>query len=129
MLSTDTIHEFATGIAAVFGFRITGAVRRDDMAAMADRMLDIFEAHPKVDMLLVFETDQAAETGAMLSTDAVKAQFESLSKVRNYVVADAPGRTGGIVETMGKVMPVEARGFDTKAAAVDWLRAQPPLPA
>ncbi|WP_375259958.1 STAS/SEC14 domain-containing protein [Citreimonas sp.] len=125
MLNTATITEFDTALPKTYGFRITGKVTRDDMASMAERMLAAFDAHDKVDMLLVFETTETSETGASLSMDAMKAQFESLSKVRNYVVANAPGQAGGIVETMGKIMPVEARAFDTEAAALEWLRAQP----
>ena len=58
---------------------------------------------------------------------AMKAQVESLSKVRNYVVAQAPTHAGNMVETMDKMMPVASRAFDTEAAALDWLRTQPAL--
>jgi hypothetical protein len=125
MLSTANIKEFDAGLPKTCAFRITGRVSRDDMAAMSERMLAAFDAHDKVDMLLSFETDETSDPGASLSMDAMKAQFESLSKVRNYVVANAPGQAGGIVETMGKIMPVEARAFDTEASALDWLRQQP----
>ncbi|SDY20847.1 STAS/SEC14 domain-containing protein [Citreimonas salinaria] len=125
MLNTANITEFDAGLPATYAFRITGAVTRDDMAAMAERMLAVFDAHSKVDMLLVFETGTSSEPGASLSMDSMKAQVESLAKVRNYVVAQAPDRAGNMVETMGKLMPVEARAFDTEAEALDWLRAQP----
>lgn len=124
MLSTANIQEFDAGLPKTYAFRITGRVSRDDMTAMSDRMLTVFETHDKVDMLLSFETDQTSDPGASLSMDAMKAQFESLTKVRNYVVANAPGQAGGIVETMGKIMPVEARAFDTEAEAIDWLKGQ-----
>lgn len=124
MLMTKTIDEFETGIPAVYAFRIKDAVTRDDMAAMGERMTEVFDgAEDKVDMLLVFETDKTSEPGANLSTDAMKAQVKAMSKVRNYVVANAPGQAGGIVESMGKVMPVEARSFDTEEAAITWLRS------
>jgi Ni,Fe-hydrogenase III small subunit len=125
MLTTDTIREFDPGIADVHAFRITGAVTRDDMAAMGERMNTIFDAIPddkKVDMLLVFDTDRSAEAGANWSTDAMKAQAKAVTSVRNYVVANAPGDAGSIIETVGKAMPVEAKSFDSEEAAKAWLK-------
>jgi hypothetical protein len=123
MLTTETIKEFDPGIADVYAFRITGAVTRDDMAAMGERMNDVFgRTDDKVDMLLVFETERSSEPGASFSADAMTAQSKALTNVRNYVVANAPGQAGGIVESMGKVMPVEARSFDTEEAALAWLK-------
>ncbi|MBY6202192.1 STAS/SEC14 domain-containing protein [Maritalea mobilis] len=125
MLTTDTIQEFDPGIANVHAFRITGAVTRDDMAAMGERMNTLFDALPKdrkIDMLLVFDTDRSAEAGANWSTDAMTAQAKAVTNVRNYVVANAPGDAGGIVETVGRVLPVEAKSFDSEEAALAWLK-------
>jgi len=125
MLSTDTIQEFDPGIANVHAFRITGAVTRDDMAAMGERMNTLFDALPKdrkIDMLLVFDTDRSTEAGANWSTDAMTAQAKAVTNVRNYVVANAPGDAGGIVETVGRVLPVEAKSFDSEEAALAWLK-------
>ncbi len=129
MFSTAHVQEFPTEIPGLHAFRITGAVDRDDMKAMSHYMLDVFTDHDKVDMLLAFETQDASTAGSGLSWEAVEAQVKSLTNVRNYVVANAPGGAGGLVETMGKIMPVQARSFDTEAEALAWLRAQPPLPA
>ncbi|AHM04136.1 hypothetical protein roselon_01770 [Roseibacterium elongatum DSM 19469] len=125
MLTTDTITEFDPGIANVHAFRITGAVTREDMAAMGERMNTLFDAVPKdqkIDMLLVFETERSAEPGANWSVDAMKAQAKAVTSVRNYVVANAPGDAGSIVETVGKALPVEAKSFDTEEAALAWLK-------
>jgi hypothetical protein len=125
MLATDTIREYDAGIPGVFAFRITGEVDRDAMAAMSRRMSDVFDAaEDKVDMLLVFETDETSTPGASLSADAMKAQTQSLAKVRHYVVANAPGQAGGIVETMGKLMPVEAKSFDSETEAIAYLNRE-----
>ncbi len=129
MFAAAHVHEFPTEIPGLYAFRVTGEVDRDDMKAMSAYMLDAFARHESVDMLLAFETDRTSTTGASLSWDAVKAQVKSLANVRNYVVANAPGHAGGLIETMGKIMPVDARSFDTEAEALAWLRTQPPLPA
>lgn len=129
MLSTQTIKEFDCGLPATHAFRIVDGVTRDDMEAMAQHMLSAFEHEGETDMLLVFETDKTSEAGAGLSMDSVKAQSKALANVRNYVVANAPGQAGGIVETMGSIMPVEAKSFETEAEALEWLRSQPRLAA
>jgi hypothetical protein len=128
-MESKTVQEIETDQPGLYGFRILGEVDREDMRAMSERMLKAFDAHDKVDMLLVFETDKTSTPDSSWSTDALKAQFKSLSKVRNYVVANAPGQAGGIVEAVGKLMPVEARSFDTEEDARAWLREQPPLAA
>lgn len=126
MLTTPTIREFDPGVADVYAFHITGEVTREDMKAMGERMNDVFDrTDGKVDMLLAFETQETSETGASWSAEAMKAQFKSLSGVRNYVVANPPGEAGSMVESMGKLMPVDARAFATEAEAIEWLRTQP----
>ena len=128
-MNSTSVQEIETDQPGLYGFRITGEVDREDMREMSEHMLAAFDRHDKVDMLLVFETDKTATTDSSLSSESLKAQFQSLSKVRNYVVANAPGQAGGIVETMGKLMPVDARSFDTEEDARAWLREQPPLAA
>jgi hypothetical protein len=108
MLTTDTIREFDPGLPAVYGFRILDAVTAEDMAQMGRRMNDVFDGTPhKVDMLLVFETEREAQPGAGFWKEAITSQFKSLWNVGNYVVANAPGQAGSLVETMGTAMPVE----------------------
>lgn len=126
MLTTANIKEFDPGLPRTYAFRIFDEVTRDDMEAMSARMNDAFDRDEgKVDMLLVFKTSKTSEAGASWSAEAMKAQGRSLSKVRNYVVANAPGQAGGVVETMGKAMPVEAKSFETEDEALEWLRTQP----
>ncbi|WP_298431519.1 STAS/SEC14 domain-containing protein [uncultured Jannaschia sp.] len=126
MFATPTIREIPTDLPHLHAFRIVAEVTRDDMTAMSEHMLEVFDAAPtKVDMLLQFDTNATAEAGAGLSLDSLKARVASLAKVRNYVVSNAPGAAGGLVEAMGKVIPVEARAFETEDAALTWLKAQP----
>lgn len=126
MLTTANIKEFDAGLPRTYAFRIFDEVTQDDMEAMSARMNDAFDRDEgQVDMLLVFRTSKTSEMGAGWSAEAMKAQGRSLSNVRNYVVANAPGQAGGIVETMGKVLPVEAKSFETEEEAIEWLKTQP----
>ena len=127
MLQSDAIQTMRTDIPGLQAFRVTGRVEKNDMDAMGAHMNDIFDTTEKVDMLLVFETDKSSAPGSGFSLDAMKAQAQSLAKVRNYVVANAPGQADSVIEGMGKIMPVTAKAFDTEAAALHWLRDQPAL--
>ncbi len=127
MLTTPSVMKTPNDIDGLFPFAIRGEVSREDMDAMAETMLARFEEWEKVDMLLVFAAYDGAEAGASLGGDAMKAQFKSLTHLRNYVVAGVPDAAGTMIETMSKVMPVDGRAFDTEAEAMAFLRAQPPL--
>jgi hypothetical protein len=126
MLTTANVKEFKPGLPRTYAFRIYDEITKVDMEAMSARMNDAFDRDAgKVDMLLVFRTGKTSELGSGWTAEAIKAQGRSLTNVRNYVVANAPGQAGGIVETMGKVMPVEAKSFDTEEDALVWLKSQP----
>ncbi|WP_191090200.1 SpoIIAA family protein [Histidinibacterium aquaticum] len=127
MFQSNAVTEIETGLTATYGFRIVRRVTREDMTEMSDYMIDRFARHDEVDMLLVFDTPETSEPGASLSREAIEARFKSLRHVRNYVVAGAPDAAESMIETMGKLLPVNAKTFDTEAEALDWLRAQPSL--
>ncbi|MFW5881758.1 MAG: STAS/SEC14 domain-containing protein [Roseicyclus sp.] len=126
MITTETIKEFDIGMPRVHAFRIVSEVTREDMDAMAAHMNEVFDRDDgKVDMLLVFETEETSETGAGWSAEAMKSRFKSLANVRNYVVANPPEGAGGMISAMDKIMPVDARVFDSEREAVAWLKSQP----
>lgn len=127
MFTTSSVMQTPNDVDGLFSFTIRGEVTREDMEAMAEFMLARFAEWEKVDMLLVFARYDGAETGAALGAEAVKAQFRSLTHVRNYVVAGAPEAAGTMIETFTKIMPVDGRAFDTEAEAMAFLRAEPPL--
>ena len=124
MLTTRTIRQFDSGLPGVFAFHVDGEVTKDDMHAMARCMNDAFDARDEVDMLLVFRSDEGATAGARLDIEVQKAQFRSLNKVRNYVVAGAPERAETMLETFEKIMPVDVTTFATESEALAYLRHQ-----
>jgi len=126
-MDTSHIHPFDPGFPATYGFRIAGKVTRSDMSAMADRVRAAFDAHDKIDMLLVFAAYDGSEAGASLSADAIKAQAASLWNVRAYVTAGAPEAAGEMVETMGRLIPVDAKSFPTEREALAYLASLPTL--
>lgn len=126
MLVTPTIQETATTAPRLYAFRITGTVTRVDMAAMGERMAEVFDAEAeKVDMLLIFDGYEGAEPLAGFSWPALKSRVESLWEVDRYVTAAAPEAASEMVEAMGKVIPVEAHTFDTPGEAWAFFGAGP----
>ena len=122
MLDTPTIREVAAPRPDLYAFRITGTVSRDDMAAMGQRMVDVFETNEeKVDMLLIFERFEGTEALAGLSWPAIKSRAESLWNVARYVTAGAPASASTMVEAMGKVIPPRTEAFETEAEAWSFL--------
>ena len=118
MLDTASIRELPGRRPRLHAFRITGTVTREDMAAMGQRMVDVFEASDqKVDMLLIFDGYEGAEGLAGLSWPAIRSRTEALWAVDRYVVAGAPDAAAQTIEAMDKVMPVQAETYDTEAEA------------
>ncbi len=75
-------------------------------------------------MLLIFDSYGGAETGASLDWSVVKSRVRSLAKVERYAVVDAPERAAKMIETMGAVLPVEARAFDREEEAWAFVGAR-----
>ncbi|MGZ2255786.1 STAS/SEC14 domain-containing protein [Roseobacter sp. A03A-229] len=124
MLTTSSIVQVATSRDDLFAFRITGKISRADMTAMAEYVNDVFDRHDKIDMLLIFDKYEGAESGASLSWDALKSRVRALSEVRRYVVVGAPEAAADMIETFGKLIPVDTETFDTEEPAWRALGAE-----
>ena len=119
-MSTATIFTIPTTDPATYAFEIKGKVRSQDMETMADMMNEAFDAHDKVNMLLVFTDYDGSEMGAGYDWSSIKSRFRSLANVDKYVAVGAPDAASGMIEMMGKVMPVEARTFDLAELDAAW---------
>ncbi|WP_299651301.1 STAS/SEC14 domain-containing protein [uncultured Tateyamaria sp.] len=125
MLDTPSITQVNTSRPDLYAFRITRMVTQEDMEAMAALMNDAFDAHEdKVDLLMIFDRYDGAESGATWSWEALKSRFKSITNVRRYVVVGAPDSAEQLIEAMGKVIPVEAETHDTEIAAWRSLNAE-----
>jgi hypothetical protein len=127
MLDTEVISETEIDLPATIAFRISGRVRQEDMKRLSERVLEAFDTHDKVDLLLIFDRFEGADAGASLNLPTLKAQTASLWNVRAYVVAGATEDAKETIESMGRVLPVEAKTFDTEAAARAYLASLPSL--
>jgi len=125
MFNTAGITQIATDRADLYAFRITGKISDDAMEAMAEHMNTVFDAHSdKVDMLMIFERFEGTEFGASWDWDVIKNRFRALRHVDRYVVVKAPGSADKMIETLDKVLPVQAETFDDEALAWQSLQAR-----
>ncbi|MGR3540253.1 MAG: STAS/SEC14 domain-containing protein [Hasllibacter sp.] len=111
----------------ILAFRVTGALDQEGLHAMGERANEWMDGlDGKGSMLLIFDVADAGDlpTGSF-DWEMLKSRFRALVKLEHYVVANAPGAAGPMVEAMGKVMPLEARSFDTSAEAWAFLNARP----
>jgi len=124
MLTLPTVIEVANNRDDLFSFRITGEVTSEDMTAMAEYVNDIFDTHDKVDLMMIFDRYDGAETGASFSWEGIESRVRSLSHVNRYVVVGAPENAQEVIEAMGAIIPVEAKTFDEELAAWRYLEAE-----
>ncbi|MEE4119748.1 MAG: STAS/SEC14 domain-containing protein [Paracoccaceae bacterium] len=127
MLETASLIEEDVGLPATYAFRIDGQVTETQMKMLSDRVLKAFDRHDEIDLLLIFDRFEGTETGASVNLPALKARNASLWNVRAYVVASAPEGAAEMIEGVGKLLPVDARTFDTEFDARAWLASLPRL--
>ncbi|WP_187432333.1 hypothetical protein ROLI_047490 (plasmid) [Roseobacter fucihabitans] len=121
------IQQIPTDNETVFAFQIHGHIDDDASEALAKFMNDVFDKHPKVSMLLEMTKFTGSDWDSMLDGDVIKSRFRSLQHVARYAVVGAPDRAAKMIGLMDKVIPVEARAFDTHeiTQAWDFVGAQP----
>lgn len=125
MLNTKSILQVATSRSDLYAFRIVQEVSAEDMEAMSELMNSVFDSHEgKVDMLMIFDRYDGAETSAGWSWESLKSRFKSLSNVNRYVVVGAPESARDMIDFMGRLIPVQSETYDSEVAAWRSLDAE-----
>ena len=124
----DAVTRIPTDRAELYAFEIDGEVSAEAMEAMSETMNAAFDAHEaKVDMLLVFRDFDGSETDATLDVDVMVSRLRALANVARYVVVGAPATANAAIQTMAKLMPVEAHTYPLAEEGRAWalLGARP----
>lgn len=127
MFTTQTIKETPNDIPGLYGFRIGGRIREDDLTAMADYVNGLFDDHDQIDMMLIFDGYEGSEAGAGLTWSNLKSRVRAVTNVRNYVVVGAPEGAEKMISFWDALIPVNAKTFETETDAMGFLRGQPPV--
>jgi len=104
-------------------FEIRAKIAKKDIEWMAARVDQAFDAHKKIDLLLVMTHYDGAELGAVFDGEAAAVMTRSLAHVRRYGVVGAPGWARAMIELFKWVTPVEEKTFslDDLEAARQWI--------
>lgn len=124
------ITQIETDNPTVYAFRITGHIDDDAAEAMAEYMNAAFDRHnEKIDMLLDLTGFTGSDWDSMLDGDVITSRFRALSEVRRYAVIGAPDRAAKMIGFLDKIIPVEAKAFDSEQSkdAWDFVGASPQL--
>ncbi|MEM6742108.1 MAG: STAS/SEC14 domain-containing protein [Pseudomonadota bacterium] len=114
------ISQIPTTTPTLYAFKVEGHIDDDAAEAMAEFMLEAFDKHDSVDMLLDLSGFTGSDWDTMLDLDVIKSRFQALSSVRRYAVVGAPDKAGQMIEFMNQIIPVEARAFDAADRAEAW---------
>lgn len=106
-------------------FEIRAKITKPDIEWMAHRIDAAFDAHKKIDLLLIMTNYDGAELGAIFDGDAAAVMTRSLAHVRRYGVVGAPGWARAMIELFKWVTPVEEKTFslDELDKARAWIGA------
>ncbi|MGF1607023.1 MAG: STAS/SEC14 domain-containing protein [Rhodothalassiaceae bacterium] len=127
MLQTQTIRQIKTDQDHVLAFHVTADVRGEDMAALGRVLQKQFDLKSKVNMLLILEDFEPADSAKGLSLDSLTAQMRSLDHLEKYAVIGPPPAAATLLKLFDKVSDIEVRPFkpDQDEAAWAFIGARP----
>jgi hypothetical protein len=107
----------------LLAFRIEGRIEQEDVEAMAREVLATFEERGEIDMLILLQDWDGISAGAILSRERLETQVRAVRHVRKYAVVGPPGWAATLINGFDRILPVDARTFDSgdEAAARAWL--------
>lgn len=126
--SRGAVTEIANDADDVCAFRVDGSVDAEASKALAEYMNDVFDrTGTKVHMLFDLRGFDSSEASGLFDTEVLRSRLRAVSKVGKYAVVGAPEAAERMIETMDRIIPVDARTFgsDRIDAAWDFVGARP----
>jgi hypothetical protein len=119
-LTTAAIRRLPQPRPTLLAFQIAGKIAKADIEGMARQVDEAFDAHDRIDMMLIMTDFEGMDAGAVFDRDALAAQVRSVRHVRKYAVVGAPAWARAMIEFSDFLSPVEAKTFDLAEEAVAW---------
>jgi hypothetical protein len=104
----------------LLAFEIADKISKVDIEDMARQIEEAFDAHDRVDILLIMSDFEGLDAGAVFDGEALGAQVRSIRHVRKYGVVGAPAWARAMIEFSDFLSPVEAKTFDLAEEAEAW---------
>ncbi len=92
-------------------FEVVAKITQTDIEWMAEQVSAAFDAHKRIDMLIIMRNYEGAELGAIFDAEAFKAQLRSARHVRRYAVVGAPAWASTMINLFSPLTPVEEKTF------------------
>jgi hypothetical protein len=124
---TSAIRRRASPRPTLLVFEISAKIAKGDIEAMARDVEAAFDAHDKIDMLLIMTDFEGMDADAAFDREALGAQARSIRHVRKYGVVGAPAWARAMIEVSDFLSPVDAKTFDLaeEAQAWAWIEESP----
>ncbi|WP_299410689.1 STAS/SEC14 domain-containing protein [uncultured Roseobacter sp.] len=119
-LTLPSVREIPTHSDTVYAFDVTGHVSDDDAEALAKYMNDAFDRHDKVNMLIRLSGYTGSDKDALFDGDVLESRWRALFKVDKYAVVGAPDGASRMISIMDKILPVDAKTFETSEEDEAW---------
>ncbi len=119
-LSKAAIRRLPQPRLTLLAFEIAGKISKADIEGMARQVDEAFDAHDRVDMLLIMTDFEGMDAGAVFDREALAAQVRSVRHVRKYGVVGAPAWARAMIEFSDFLSPVDAKTFDLAEVAAAW---------
>lgn len=101
-------------------FEILGKIAQEDLEWMSRRVEEAFADRHTIDILLIMRHYDGAELSAVLNSEVLKVQAESIWHVRKYGVVGAPLWAKAMINLFAPLSPVEAKTFDLEDEEQAW---------
>ncbi len=118
--SATSIRRRASPRPTLLAFEIADKISKVDIEDMARQIEEAFDAHDRVDILLIMSDFEGLDAGAVFDGEALGAQVRSIRHVRKYGVVGAPAWARAMIEFSDFLSPVEAKTFDLAEEAEAW---------
>jgi hypothetical protein len=125
--ATFAIRRRASPRPTLLVFEISAKIAKSDIEAMAREVEAAFDAHDKIDMLLIMTDFEGMDADAAFDREALGAQARSIRHVRKYGVVGAPAWARAMIGVSDFLSPVDAKTFDLaeEAQAWAWIEESP----
>jgi hypothetical protein len=128
LVSHSAIKQLDSPRLTLLVFGISGKIAKTDIELMAGQVGQAFDAHDKIDILLIMSDSEGLDSAAVFDPKALAAQVRSIRHVRKYAVVGAPDWARAMIEMGDFLSPVDAKTFDLSeiAAARAWIENPKP---
>ncbi|SFP56668.1 STAS/SEC14 domain-containing protein [Tranquillimonas alkanivorans] len=114
------VTRIATDRPDVYAFRVTGQLNREGMEKMAAEMNAAFDTHQGVNVLFLLEDFDLGDAAIGYGSQSMKADLRSITNVDRYAVVGGPKVAQTMIESFGRVIPVDAKTFPQEDEDAAW---------